>query len=266
MTSRTVFSRPAACIALTLALFAAPAMPRAGGEAALEKYRDLLEEKSALRRENWFLQKEASLAASHSPYILFDVQSRKLEFRVRGKAFKSYRFSAVSYKNWGRRPVTAELIWRELDEPLTILEKEGGRPEIIPPSRDGDDSLYQNTNQADPNDGESGDAAMLGVEAPTDYYIKFEEKVVFHIRSEKSRSLHDKAIDRLSEIAGSVRSRFYDLWLDPGRDDRPRMTLYLTTDVDTAKQLYHSLLPGERIYITPPPPPPVALVASRDRP
>jgi hypothetical protein len=50
---------------------------------------------------------------------------------------------------------------------------------------------------------------------------------------------------------------------------KPRFELFLTTDVDTAKFLHFSLLPGEKIFAVPPPPPPIVLVATAhpaDRP
>lgn len=238
-------SRAAVLLIAAALLLCAPVDVTPGGaEAPLDKYRSLLEEKLALERENRSLQKEVELARSKSPYIMFDVHSGILSFRVRGKSFKEYQVKAISSRGWGRRPIAPEALWRRHEGPLTIAEKEGGRQEIVPPSEDGAEAPHGGH---DPG-AEPDDATILGVKAPADYYIKFEEAVVFQVQSERRLSLREKAVQRAGEFAAAVR----DLWRTEDPDEP--LILYLLMDTETARHLYHSILPGERIYISPPPP------------
>ncbi len=239
-------------VAVAVAVLASGlAVAGAGGETAMDKYQALLREKRALHRENWMLSQEANLAATKNPYILLDLERRELDFRIRGKTLKSYNFIRVSDRERGAVTADAEVLWRMVDGPLTLREKEGGRPEIIPPDPNFDGEEPSAT------EGEVSDAALLGVEALTDYFIKFEEDVVFHVRTDRARTFREIAVERLGAIAEAVGSL---LTRGPGEEE-PRLSLYLTTDERTARHLYHSLLPGERLFVTPPAPPPVVLVA-----
>lgn len=243
---------------------------RGGADTTMSKYQSLLQEKRTLLRENAFLQVEADMAATKSAYVLFYLDLGKLEFRVRGKAFKSYAFSPITLDDGGRRVADAETMWRALDKPLTVLEVQGAHPELVPPdpnSAKQDGQLYSDPNQLAAQTGTGpvhSDAGVLGVDVPTDYYIKFDEDVVFHIRTPKTRTFREKAADRLTEIARAMRATISGIWgskeIESGQ--KPRFELYLTTDTDTAKFLHYSLLPGERFIAVPPPPPPIALVAA----
>ncbi len=108
------------------------------------------------------------------------------------------------------------------------------------------------------------DAGILGVDVPSNYYIKIEGDVVLHIRTPDDKGFHEKAVDRLAAIAAGLKATFSGWW--GGRDlperPRPKLELYLLTDVDTAKSLHHSLLPGEKIFVVPPPAPPIVVLAA----
>lgn len=264
MSRRTIAVLGTALLATALA-----GSPRAGGEAPLDKYQSLIQEKRSLLREAQVLKQEVTMAATRNPYLLFDAKSGKLEFRVRGKTLKTYSFTAVTMDERGRRPADPEAVWTALQGALTVMEKQGGQPELIPPDPEtGREAglLYSDPNQLAEETGVKPvdtDAGVLGVDVPTDYYIRFEESVVFHIRTPKSLSFRQKAADRLGEIARSMRATWTSLWGgELAGDAQPRLALWLTTDTDTAKNLHYSLLPGEKLYLVPPPPPPILLVAS----
>ncbi|HKY32345.1 MAG TPA: hypothetical protein VJV23_07415 [Candidatus Polarisedimenticolia bacterium] len=261
----------AALAAGALALGAGTGGAQAGP--ADERYRKLLHEKRVLLRANLLLKHEAELAAGKQPYIVFDVHKGELEFRVRGKPFKTYSVSGLALDERGT-PIHPEALWRVLDKPITVLEKQGGRPELLPPDPESGREtglLFSDPNQLASQTGATPvdtDAGLLGVDAPTDYYLKFEEDVVFHVLTPRSRSFRQKATDRLAEIAGAMRTTLTGWW---GRSElpsekRPRVVLYLTMDPDTAKHLHYSLLPGEKLVVKPPEPPPLSLVAAGPRP
>ncbi len=248
----------------------------AGGETAMDKFKSLVQEKRALGREAELLKHEAEIAATKDAYVLFDPKAGTFEFRVRGRSFKAYAFTSIAHDPRGRFPADPETVYRLAGARLTVAEKEGGHPELTPPAPQPGQSepLFSDPNQLA---GQTGaltgpiptDAGVLGVDAPSEYFIRFDENVVFHIRSERSRSFREKAADQLSEIAENIRATWTGIF-GPPRDLKPgaspRVQLYLTTDVETAKHLHFSLLPGERFFVVPPPEPPVVLVAAGARP
>jgi hypothetical protein len=262
-------------LAVVLACAASPSM-LAGGEAAMDRFRALVQEKRALGREADLLKLEAEAAATKQAYVLFDPRSGTLEFRVRGRGFKSYTFSTITHDARGRFPADPETVYRAVGARLTVAEKEGGHPELVPPppTEGEDEPLFSDPNQLISQTGAlSGptptDAGVLGVDAPSEYYIRFEENVVFHIRNARNRTFREKAADQLSEIADNIRGTWTGIF-GPPRDikqgETRRMEIYLTTDVETAKNLHYSLLPGERLFLVPPPEPSIVLVEARTTP
>lgn len=260
----------AVAAAVMIALAGLPA--RAGGEMETERYRELLHQKRALLREASLLKQESEWVVSPKqlPYIFLNMESGQLEFRLRGKMLKSYPIKEITQDERGRHPASPEAVWRTLDQPITVLEKQGGRPELLPPDPNtGRETglLYSDPNQLAAQTGArpiSSDAGVLGVDAPTEYYIEFEEGVIFYVRSPRTPTLREKAADRFAEIAAGVRDTVSG-WFGaspPKTDSRHRLALYMTIDPEVAKYLHYSLLPGEKLVVVPPSPPPVALVAA----
>lgn len=260
----------AAGLAASLAIPAA--FLHAGAETPLDKYQALLQQKRVLARKNTILQQEAAMAVTKNPYVFFHLDEPKLEFRVRGRALKTYAFTSMSMDARGRIPADAETVWKNLEEPLTVLEIEGAHPELIPPDpNSGAEAglLYSDPNQLNAQTGAAlvpahTDAGVLGVDVPTDYYVRFEQKVVLHIRTPKTLTFRQQARDRLDEIAQNLHHNLTTWWghKDLDNPDKPRLEIYLTTDADTAKNLHYSLLPGEKVFAVPPPPPSIELVAA----
>jgi len=261
--------RLALLLAAAAALASSGAPGHAGAESDLDHYRNLVQARRELQRESVILKQEAAIAATRSPYIMFDTARGTFEFRIRGETLKTYTFT-VTQDEAGARPVDSEGVWTAVDGPLVVSEIEAAHPELIPPDPEtGREAglLYSDPNQLAAERGVvplPTDAGILGVDVPTDYYIKLEGNVILHVRTPDSRGFHEKAADRLSEIAAGLKRAVAGWW--GGRDlpetERPRIELYLSTDADTAKNLHHSLLPGEQILVVPPPAPPVVVLAA----
>ena len=100
----------------------------AGAETALDKYQALLQQKRVLARKNAILQQEAAMAVTKSPYVFFHLEEPTLEFRVRGRALKTYTFSSMSLDVRGRIPADAETLWKSLEQPMKVIEIEGAHP------------------------------------------------------------------------------------------------------------------------------------------
>jgi len=246
----------------------------AGGESATDKYRDLLHRKRTLLREASLLKYETAWAASKIPYIFLDLEKGKMEFRVRGKVLKSYALKGVFLDERGSRPAVPEVIWRALDTPITVVEKQGGHPELVPPDPEAGRHtglLYSDPNQLSSQTGArevDTDAGVLGVDAPSEYFIRFEEGVIIHVENPKEYTFREKASQRMADVTGGLQRMMQSLWGGPARSKGPewKLELYVVLDPDTAKYLHYSLLPGEKLVVVPPPPPPVALVASSGAP
>jgi hypothetical protein len=197
-----------------------------------------------------------------------------MEFRLRGKVLKSYPMKSVSMDERGSRPAVPEVIWRALDTPITVVEKQGGRPELVPPDPDAGRHtglLYSDPNQLSSQTGArevDTDAGVLGVDAPTEYFIRFEEGVIIQVRNPKEYTFRERASQRMADMTGGLQRMFQGLWGGPAKPKGPewKLELYVVLDPDTAKYLHYSLLPGEKLVVVPPSPPPVALVASSGSP
>lgn len=266
-------SRPVLTTALLACLLASAHIPRAlaGAEGAADRFRDLVGKRNALLRQNALLKREAEIAVTKEPYILFDPAARTLAFRVRGRTMKTYQFTDISLDARLSRKASPEELYRAIEGALTVRMKEGGHPELIPPDPDtGREAglLYSDPNQLASQTGVvplPTDAGILGVDVPSEYHISFEEGVVLHIRNPRTLTFRQKATDRLGQIASAMRDSFSGWWGSAPQDipRKPRLSLWLTTDVETAKNLHYSLLPGEKIFLVPPPPPEVVLVAMK---
>ncbi|MGH9869151.1 MAG: hypothetical protein ACREAA_13430 [Candidatus Polarisedimenticolia bacterium] len=242
----------------------------AAGEKSSDRYLELLHRKRTLLREAALLQRETEWAAGKPPYIFFNAESRQLEFRMRGKILKTYPVKGIFLDEGLRRPASPEAIWRALDKPITVYDVQGGRPELVPPDPEAGRTtglLYSDPNQLSSQTGATSvdtDAGILGVDAPAEYFIQFDEEVIFHIRSPRDDSIGKTASRRLSELAAGLRGTIGG-WFGgaSGKDGTKfRLTLYLTLESEVAKFLHYSLLPGEKLIVVPPGPPPVVLVSS----
>lgn len=257
-------------LALVVLATLAGTATQGGGEMSTERYRELLHRKRTLLREASLLKQESEWAVGKLPYVFFNMESGQLEFRLRGKMLKSYPIKGIFLDERLRRPAPPEAIWRALDEPITLLEKQGGRPELVPPDPEAGREtglLYSDPNHLATQTGAKPidtDAGVLGVDAPTEYYIEFEEKVIFFVRSPRTPTLREKAADRFSEIVSAV-SGWFGAEESQG-DDKHRLKLYLVIEPEIAKFLHYSLLPGEKLVLVPPSPPPVVLVAAGSGP
>jgi len=223
-----------------------------------DRYRSLLKERRALHRENTILEIEAKSAAAKSPYIFLDLEAATLEFRVRGKVLKTYRISSLSTDSRGKEPVNAEELWSKFSGPLMVEEVQGGQPELVPPDPEAGREtglLFSDPNQLREETGAvevDTDAGILGIEAPTDYWIRVKEPLMLHIHSPKDQSTSRQALQRFSDVLSSIGSAVSSLWGGGSSARDADVTIWLTVEPEIAQQLHHSLLPGETIWLVPP--------------
>lgn len=223
-----------------------------------DRYRSLLKERRALQRESAILEIEAKSAAAKSPYLFLDLEAATLEFRVRGKILKTYRLSRLSSDRRGKYPVDAEAIWNRFKGPLVVEEIQGGQPELVPPDpEEGREHglLFSDPNQLRDQTGAveiDSDAGILGIEAPSEYWIRLKEPLMLHVHSAEDETVARQALQRFKDVLSSIGSAVSSLWggNDVAGDDA--VPIWITLEPEIAKQLHHSLLPGETIWLVPP--------------
>jgi len=231
---------------LLLAAGAAAPLLAASPSAPAEKtdYLELRARRDELLRLEKLLEQESRLASARAPYVVLDLGRRTMDFRIRGKTFKSYRFDTIRMESRSN-DLTLSEVSRRLAEPVTLASKEGGNPELIPPDPDADPNLAADADEEE----QASDAALLGVEAPTDYQVDFEEGVVFHVSAPHAEGLMDKAMQGLGKLASGLGSLFSGWLSEPADENTPWLELSLTASAETVRQMHHSLMPGERFLI-----------------
>lgn len=223
-----------------------------------DRYRSLLKERRALQRESAILEIEAKSATAKSPYVFLDLEAATLEFRVRGKVLKTYRISGLSSDRRGKYPVDAEAIWNRFKGPLAVEEVQGGQPELVPPDpEEGREHglLFSDPNQLRDQTGAveiDTDAGILGIEAPSEYWIRLKEPLILHVHGKEDETVARQALQRFKNVLSSIGSAVSSFW---GGDDAATdaaVPIWITLEPEIAKQLHHSLLPGETIWLVPP--------------
>jgi hypothetical protein len=237
----------------------------AGAESPLDRVRSLVEEKRRLEWENDRLTKELAFASTPAPYIFVDLHARTIEFRVRGKAHKSYTASAIEVLGDAGRPLTESALYALAPKPIEVVEVAGGPPELKPPPASAPNPNASDFTGPDPNAGPvHSDAGILGVDAPTNYDVSLQGGVKFEIRTPKAPTRWEKLRDTFTE-AGHALAETLRGWTGgatAGSKAIREAAVRVSLDEDSAKALYYSILPGEHVYFLPAPPPPVKLIAS----
>jgi len=250
----------------------------AGGEGPLDRVRALVEEKRRLAWENETLTRELTFASTPSPYIFVDLKKGTFEFRVRGKAHKTYKASSVEILDGSGKSLPEAILHALAPDPVEVTEKAGGPPELHPPASPGDANKAGQAPDAngdgppggvDPNGGPvHSDAGILGVDAPSEYDIELEDGLRIEIRTPKAVGRWARLWNGMGEIASAFGNAVTSVFgrSSSSRTTLPGMAVRATVDEETAKAFYHSILPGEHLYFLPAEPPPVQLVASLSPP
>ena len=231
----------------------------------MDRVRSLIEEKRALTFKNQQLTTELSYATTPAPYVFIDLKGRVIEFRVRGKAHKVYHADAIEVLDEGGKPIPEASLRTLAPNPVEVLEKAGGPPELKPPPASAPDANGSNFTGPDPNSGPvHSDAGILGVDAPTNYDVALDGNVTIQIRTVPKETRWEKARGTLSETLAAFAATLRNL-TGGGRSEAPAVrsaAVRITFDEESAKAFYHSILPTEHVFFLSAPPPPVKLVAT----
>jgi len=181
-----------------------------------------LEAAPSLEQETRRLEVELPLAAVRKPYLILDLTSSRLIYRISGLTPKIIPFRIDSIRGpWG--PLVPDPGSLTL---LTLKERGAPREVIKPPDPD---------KPVDP----LKDPKIFPPDPPTDYILSFDRPVRIRILGEKDQGWKD----RFSSIGKTVRR-----WFREGRG-RERIRIQLRLPAGKAQEIYRGLYRGEKILL-----------------
>jgi hypothetical protein len=227
---RTVGRRGRALAALALAggLVAADAAPAAAVPAPRRADLD------AARRRVALLEAERALTATRKPYLVLDLGARTLRYSLMGMEVRRVDLGGADASGLRPAPADGAAAGTLLAGIVTLREKDDD-PRLSP--------LTPEQIEAGLSDEDAAD--VMPPEAPADYRLKFHQRVDVRVAT------HGEG--RASGAVAAVR-RFARRVLDAAfrRPAADGLRLVLHVDETTAREVYRSLVPGQRLVIVPP--------------
>jgi len=187
---------------------------------------------AALRRRVALLESTLALARSRKPYLVVDAESKHLRYELLGMTLRDLAAREIDIDGLGRSGEGGDPGPQSYAAILTLKEKDHD-PRLSPLTPEQIEGGAADENVAD----------ALPPEAPSDYTLAFRQPVVFRIEGTPGKR--------------SVLSRLFDWWPltgSTGGAGREAIALRLTIQLDetSAREMYRSLLPGERLVVVPP--------------
>jgi len=222
-------ARSGAVVAAIAALALATAAP--GGTPAPPKgptRADLI----ALRRKAALLESELALARSRKPYLIVDAETKRLRYGLLGMTVRDLPAQAIDVD--GLRPPGEGGVPGPLSlAGIVTLKEKDGDPRLSPLTPEQIEAGAADENVAD----------ALPPEAPADYALTFKQPIVVRIEGVPPKK--------------NVVSRAFSWWPGSwftrnkgGEEIALRVVVHL--DETSAREVYRSLIPGERLVIVPP--------------
>jgi hypothetical protein len=212
-------------LAFAALVFAAPAADAGGGSRATRTDLD------AERRRVSALESEVALASTRKPYLVLDLGSRTLRYRLMGMTTRELALPDLTIK--GLAAATGATPPPTLAGIFTLREKDGD-PRLKPLSPE----------QVEAGADDENAANVLPPEPPKAYGLKFKQPIAVRVEGRpQAAGVH------------GVWAGFLDGWrrLFGRQDDGDaQLVVSLMLDAGTAAELYRSLLPDEHWLVLPP--------------
>ncbi len=186
----------------------------------------------ALRRRVALLETELALSRSRKPYLILDAPARRLRYRLLGLTMREIPLQSVEMSGLRRAGAGGAPGPLTLAGIVTLKEKDGD-PRLTPLTPAEIEAGAADENVAD----------ALPPEAPAAYALRFKQAVVVRVEG-----LPEKR---------TVWTRAASWWrrLRPGAGrggGRIGMRVALRLEEGMAREVYRSLVPGERLVLVPP--------------
>ncbi len=198
------------------------------GSAAVPIHADL----DALRRRVALLESELALSKSRKPYLVLDAPARRLRYRLLGMTMREIPLQSVEISGLRRADEGGVLGPLTLAGIATLKEKDGD-PRLLPLTPAEIEAGAADENVAD----------ALPPEAPAGYALRFRQPVIVRV----------EGIPEKQTVFTQAASWWRRLRPGTGRGKgRIGMRVILHLEEARAREVYRSLVPGERIVLVPP--------------
>lgn len=186
----------------------------------------------ALRRKVALLECELALAKTRKPYLVVDAESRRLRYRLLGMTMRELPLLGIEFGGLKRSgPGGAAGLLAHAG--TMVLKEKDGDPRLTPLTPEDVEAGAADENVAD----------ALPPEAPAAYTLQFRQPVTLRVEG-------------LPESHGAVAraaSWWRRLWPGGGSGgSRIDLRITLRLQEGPAREVYRSLVPGERIVLIPP--------------
>ncbi len=189
----------------------------------------------AARRRAAVVESEFALASTRKPYLVLDVASRTLRYRLMGMTVREITLEEIEVR--GLEPGVPD---GPADPPrlagiFTVREKEGD-PRLHPLSPE----------QVEAGDDDENAANILPPEVPETYRLSFKQPLRVQVEGQPAQR---GVMLRMWDSAKAVFRRL------SGRphDDEARILIEARLDPATAAEVYRSIIPELRLLLVPPP-------------
>jgi hypothetical protein len=203
------------------------AMPGPAPAAPVPTHADLQSE----RRRSAVLESEVALAATRKPYLVLDLQSKALRYRLIGMTMREIPVPEVSVEGLVASDEAADA--PALAGIFTLKEKEGD-PRLKPLSPE----------QVEAGADDENAANVLPPEPPKEYRLMFKQPIALEVVGHPDAKGIGGAWTRFAGFLRGLRS--------PRGDEEDRLRIALHLDPQSAAEVYRSLIPEVRLLIVPP--------------
>jgi hypothetical protein len=220
-------------VLLAALLFGAGAGERAGGGRAAGATRADLD---AVRRSVSQLESEYALGSTRKPYFVLDLAARTLRCRLMGMTLREIPVAAVETRGLEAATSSVPAGPTSVAGIFTLKEKEGD-PRLSPLTPEQIEAGLDDENAAD----------VLPPEAPAHFALSFRQPLLVRIEGTSGSG-------GVGGILPALGAWWRGLWSGARRtgEAAPVLSLALHLDQAAARDLYRSLVPGERWLIVPP--------------
>jgi hypothetical protein len=185
-----------------------------------------------LRRQVARLEGELALARSRKPYLVVDAPAKVLRYGLLGMTMREIPARAIRIEGLGRSDTADEPGPLALAGIMTLKEKERD-PRLVPLTPEQIEGGAADENVAD----------ALPPEAPDEFSVQFKQPIVLRVEG---------VPEKKGAWTGSLGGwrRLWPSW--GGSGTRAALHLAVHVDETAAREIYRSLVPGERLLLVAP--------------
>ena len=192
---------------------------------------DLLAERSQVAR----LEADYALASARRAYVVLDIGERRLSYRLAGMILREVPLEEVSVRGLRRASEDAAPAPPEMAGIFSLREKEGD-PRLSPLTPEQIEAGLDDENAVD----------AVPPDPPAEFSLVFKQPLRVKVLGAPPGASLASAWARLREATHAALASLVD------GGGGPALRVTLRVDRDTAREIYRSLVPEERLLVVPP--------------